>query len=109
MKIEDCIADFQIPQYLHYMDSAATSLIPEPVIAAMNEYDRQYRANVGRGMHRLTRVATQKYQDAHDSISNFIGGKEGTTVFTKNTTETNNYVAAGMEWQTGDRKVTTII
>ncbi len=109
MKIEDCIADFQIPQYLHYMDSAATSLIPEPVIAAMNEYDRQYRANVGRGMHRLTRVATQKYQDAHDSISNFIGGKEGTTVFTKNTTEAINMVAAGMEWQPGDRIVTTII
>lgn len=80
MKIEDCMAYFQIPKYLHYMDSAATSLIPEPVIASMNEYDRQYRANVGRGMHRLTRVATQKYQDAHDSISSFIGGKEGTTV-----------------------------
>ena len=75
MKIEDYIADFQIPQYLHYMDNAATSLITEPVIASMNEYDQQYRANVGRGMHRLTRVATQRYQDAHDSISDFIGGK----------------------------------
>ena len=30
MKIEDCMADFQIPKYLHYMDSAATSLTPEP-------------------------------------------------------------------------------
>ena len=90
MKIEDCMADFQIPKHLHYMDSAATSLIPESVIASMNEYDRQYRANVGRGMHRLTRVATQQYQDAHDSISSFIGGKEGTTVFTRNTTEAIN-------------------
>ena len=108
MRIEDCIADFQIPKYLHYMDSAATSLIPEPVIASMNEYDRQYRANVGRGMHRLTRVATQRYQDSHDSISNFIGGKEGTTVFTKNTTEAINTVALGMDWQPGDKIVTTI-
>ena len=103
------MADFQIPQYLHYMDSAATSLIPEPVIASMNEYDRQYRANVGRGMHRLTRVATQRYQDAHDSISDFIGGKEGTTVFTRNTTEAINMVAAGLDWQPGDRIVTTIV
>ena len=103
MKIEDCIADFQIPQYLHYMDSAATSLIPEQVIASMNEYDRQYRANVGRGMHRLTRVATQRYQDAHDSISDFIGGKDGVTVFTKNTTEAINMVAAGLDWQPGDQ------
>jgi cysteine desulfurase/selenocysteine lyase len=109
MKIEDYIADFQIPQYLHYMDSAATSLIPEPVIASMNEYDRQYRANVGRGMHRLTRVATQRYQDAHDSISDFIGGKDGITVFTKNTTEAINMVAAGLDWQAGDRIVTTIV
>lgn len=108
MKIEDCIADFQIPKHLHYMDSAATSLIPEPVIVSMNEYDRQYRANVGRGMHRLTRVATQRYQDAHDSIGNFIGGKEGTTVFTRNTTEAINMVALGMDWQPRDRVVTTI-
>jgi cysteine desulfurase/selenocysteine lyase len=109
MNIEDCLADFQIPQYLHYMDNAATSLIPEPVINSMNEYDRLYRANVGRGMHRLTRVATQKYQDAHDTVSSFIGGKEGTTVFTRNTTEGINMVAAGLDWHPGDRIVTTVV
>lgn len=108
MKIENCIADFQIPRYLHYMDNAATSLVPEPVITAMNEYDRQYRANVGRGVHRLTRVATQRYQDAHELVSNFIGGKEGTTVFTKNATEAINMVATGLDWHPGDRIVTTI-
>jgi cysteine desulfurase/selenocysteine lyase len=109
MIIEDCIADFQIPKYLHYMDNAATSLIPQQVITSMNEYDQQYRANVGRGMHRLTRVATQRYKDAHDSISAFIGGKEGLTVFTKNTTEAINMVAAGIDWQPGDQIVTTIV
>ena len=109
MKIEDCVTDFRIPQYLHYMDSAATSLIPEPVIASMNEYDRQYRANVGRGMHRLTRVATQRYQDAHESISDFIGGKGGVTVFTRNTTEAINMVASGLDLQAGDRIVTTVV
>jgi len=109
MKIEDCIVDFQIPRSLHYMDSAATSLVPEPVITSMNEYDRQYRSNVGRGMHRLTRVATQKYQDAHELVSNFICGKEGTTVFTRNTTEAINMVAAGLDWHPGDRIVTTVV
>lgn len=109
MDIKDCLTDFQIPEHLHYMDSAATSLIPEPVIASMNEYDRLYRANVGRGMHRLTRVATQKYQDAHDTVSDFIGGKKGTTVFTRNTTEAINTVAAGLDWQPGDRIVTTVM
>ncbi|WP_410509630.1 cysteine desulfurase [Methanosarcina hadiensis] len=109
MNIKDCLADFQIPQYLHYMDSAATSLMPEPVIASMNEYDRQYRANVGRGMHRLTRFATQRYQDAHDKVSGIIGGEKGTTVFTGNTTEAINMVAAGLDWQQGDRVVTTVM
>lgn len=109
MNLEDCLADFQISRYLHYMDSAATSLVPEPVITAMNEYDRQYRANVGRGMHRLTRFATQKYQDAHELVSSFIGGKEGTTVFTKSTTEAINMVAAGLDWHPGDRIVTTVV
>lgn len=109
MNIKDCLADFQIHQYLHYMDSAATSLTPEPVIASMNEYDRQYRANVGRGMHRLTRFATQRYQDAHDTVSGFIGGEKGTTVFTGNTTEAINMVAAGLDWQQGDRVVTTVM
>lgn len=109
MNIKDCLTDFRIPEHLHYMDSAATSLIPEPVIASMNEYDRHYRANVGRGMHRLTRVATQRYQDAHDTVSSFIGGKEGTTVFTRNTTEAINMVADGIDWQPGDRIVTTVM
>lgn len=108
MGIEDCLVDFQIPEYLHYMDSAATSLIPESVIAAMNEYDRQYRSGVGRGMHRLARVATQRYQDTHDKVSSFIGGKGGTTVFTRNATEAINMVAAGLDWKPGDRIVTTI-
>ncbi len=109
MSLEDLLADFQILRYLHYMDSAATSLVPEPVIAAMNEYDRQYRANVGRGMHRLTRVATQKYQDAHELVSGFIGGNKGTTVFTKNTTEAINMVAYGLDWYPGNRIVTTVV
>lgn len=57
-------------------------------------------------MHRLTRVATQKYQDAHDTVGGFIGGEEGITVFTRNTTEAINMVAAGLDWQPGDRVVT---
>jgi hypothetical protein len=46
MKIENCLADFQILQYLHHVDNAATSLIPGSVINSTNEYNRQHRANV---------------------------------------------------------------
>ena len=94
---------------LIYLDSAATSLSPTPVISAMNEYELRYRANVGRGVHRLAVVATQKYADAHEKIASFIGARQGQTVITKNTTEAINMVACGTKWQKGDRVVTTLL
>ncbi|MCX6700784.1 MAG: cysteine desulfurase [Methanomicrobiales archaeon] len=94
---------------LIYLDSAATSLSPTPVISAMNEYELRYRANVGRGVHRLAVVATQKYAGAHEKIASFIGVRQGLVVITKNTTEAINMVACGIEWQKGDRVVTTLL
>ncbi len=69
----------------------------------------QYRANVGRGVHRLSVVATQKYMDAHDKVAGLIGGRHGVTVFTRNTTEAINMVALGMDFRKGDRVVTTLL
>jgi cysteine desulfurase/selenocysteine lyase len=109
VRIEDTREDFPIMKDLIYMDSAATSLSPVPVINAMNEYELRYRANVGRGVHRLAMVATQKYADAHKKIASFIGAKEGQVVITKNTTEAINMVACGLEWQKGDKVVTTLL
>ena len=42
-------------------------------------------------------------------MAEFIGGKNGVTVFTKNTTESVNMVAQGLVWKTGDRVITTIL
>ena len=109
MRIEDAREDFPIMKDLIYMDSAATSLSPVPVINAMDEYELRYRANVGRGVHRLAMVATQKYADAHKKIASFIGGEQGQTIITKNTTEAINMVACGLEWKKGDRIVTTLL
>ena len=69
----------------------------------------RYRSNVGRGVHRLAMVATQKYADAHKMIASFIGAKQGQVVITKNTTEAINMVACGLEWKKGDRIVTTLL
>jgi len=92
-----------------YLDSAATSFSPEPVIAAMVEFEHQYRANVGRGVHRFTRIASQRYWHAHEKVAEFVGGTKGVTVFTKNTTEAINMVAQGLAWKAGDRVITTIL
>jgi cysteine desulfurase/selenocysteine lyase len=101
--------DFPILSDIIYLDNAATSFTPEPVIAAMVEFEHRYRANVGRGVHRLTRIASQRYWHAHEKVAQFIGGRDGIAVFTKNTTEAINMVAHGIEWKPGDRILTTIL
>jgi len=101
--------DFPILGDIVYLDNAATSISPEPVIGSMVEFEHCYRANVGRGVHRLTQVASQRYWYAHEKVAKFINGKEGITVFTKNTTESINMVAQSLGWKAGDRVITTVI
>ncbi|MFZ2072039.1 MAG: cysteine desulfurase [Halobacteriota archaeon] len=102
-------ADFPILRDIIYMDSGATSLTPEPVVEAVSRYYRDYNANVGRGVHRLAKMATQYYEDAHRKVAGFIGAKEGEVIFTKNTTEAINMVAYGLKWEKGDEVVTTAL
>jgi len=102
-------ADFPILKDIIYMDSAATSLTPEPVLEAVLGYYREYNANVGRSVHRLSQFATQKYHNAHRKVAEFIGAKEGEVIFTKNTTEATNMVAYGLRWAKGDEIVTTLL
>jgi cysteine desulfurase/selenocysteine lyase len=102
-------ADFPVLSDVIYLDSAATSLSPEPVLAAMLEFERVYRANTGRGVHRLAQIATQKFWDARQKAKRFIGAESGELIFTRNTTEAINMVALGLPWKKGDRVVTTLL
>ncbi|HDS45978.1 MAG TPA: cysteine desulfurase [Methanomicrobia archaeon] len=103
-------ADFPILRDLIYFDNAATSLTPEPVLQAVLSYYREYKANVGRSSHRLAHEATQRYNDAHRKVAEFIGaGGEGEVIFTKNTTEAINMVAYGLPWKRGDEVITTLL
>lgn len=109
MNFAEIKTDFPILNDIIYMDSASTSLTPEPVLNAVSKYYREYNANVGRGVHRLSQVASQKYKDAHRKIADFIGANEEEVIFTKNTTEAINTVASGLRWKTGDKVVTTLL
>jgi len=102
-------ADFPLLSQVCYLDSAATSLSPEPVLDAMLAYEHECRANAGRGVHRLAQQASQRYRDAHDKVRTFIHAREGMPVFTRNSTEAINMVAAGLPWQKGDQIVTTLL
>lgn len=79
---------------LVYLDSAASSQKPAAVIVAMDEYYRQYHANVHRGVHRLSELATNAYESARVRIGTFIGVSDpDEIVFVGNTTEAFNLVA----------------
>ena len=100
--------DFPILERLIYLDNAATSLSPRQVIEAQVTAEYNYRANVGRGIHRLSRMATHQYQEARETLKKFLGGEHGTLAFTKNTTESANIVARGIHWKKTDRIVTVL-
>ncbi|MFZ2534899.1 aminotransferase class V-fold PLP-dependent enzyme, partial [Methanothrix sp.] len=56
MNVQEIRSDFPILDDLIYLDSAATSLTPEPVLEAVLGYYRSYRANVGRGVYRQAQI-----------------------------------------------------
>jgi len=92
-----------------YLDSAASSLTPEPVLEKMSEFYHNYRANVERGVHKLSKKASEEYDDAHRKIANFINAEFEEIAFTKNTTESINIIANGLDWKRGDKIVTSLI
>lgn len=96
---------------LVYLDSAATSQKPEPVIEVMNDYYRQYNANIHRGIHRLAEEATQAYETAREKVADFIQAPSPEEIiFTRNATESINLVAQSWgrkNFQPGDRILLT--
>ncbi len=76
-----------------YLDSAATSQTPVPVIEAMDRYYREYRASIHRGVYPIASEATDAYEGAREKAAAFVGSTSGETVFTRNATEAINLVA----------------
>lgn len=79
---------------LAYLDNAASSQKPEAVLRVMDEYYRQYNANVHRGVHTLSEEATAAYELARLKVSRFIHSpSDKQVIFTRGTTEGINLVA----------------
>jgi cysteine desulfurase/selenocysteine lyase len=100
LDVERIREDFPILQrefdgtQLVYLDNAATSQTPEPVVEVIADYYRRYNANVHRGLHQLSQEASIAYEAAHDRVAEFVGaGGREEVVFTKNATEAVNTVA----------------
>ncbi len=79
---------------LVYLDNAATSQTPRQVVESISDYYYTKNANVHRGVHMLSQVATDAYESARNKIAQFIGAHVGCEIiFTKGTTEAINLVA----------------
>jgi len=99
-----------LEQGLIYLDNAASSLTPEPVVQKEMEFYHEYRANVERGVHRWSQRASEEYESAHRDIAEFIGApSRGNIALTGNTTQGINLVANSIKWNKGDGIVTTVI
>jgi cysteine desulfurase/selenocysteine lyase len=80
---------------LHYLDSAATSQKPQSVIDALTRYYEEENGNIHRGVHYLSELATQRYDETREATRRFINAtSHNEVVFTRNTTEGINLVAS---------------
>ena len=79
---------------LVYLDNAATSQKPAAVIEAITAYYERENANIHRGVHYLSELATAGYESARETLRRFLGASEAEEiVFTRGTTESINLVA----------------
>lgn len=79
---------------LIYLDNGATAQKPQIVIDAIQHYYEFENANIHRGVHYLSQVATEKYEQARKTIQAYINAKhEEEVIFTKGTTDSINLVA----------------
>ncbi len=83
-------------QDLVYLDNAATSQTPTQVIDVIVDYYQSYNANIHRGVHTLSQEATDKFEQARQSIQNHFNiRKSHEVIFTSGTTHSINLVAFG--------------
>ncbi|MBO3090423.1 cysteine desulfurase [Schleiferilactobacillus harbinensis] len=96
-----------------YLDSAATSQKPQAVIDALVHYYTRQNANVHRGVYTLAEQATEAYENARQTVADFIHAEDtANIIFTRGTTESLNWIAqswGGTHIQAGDEIIITIM
>ena len=79
---------------LAYLDNGATTQKPKQVIAIVNKMYSEYNSNIHRGVHFLSNKSTELYEDARNTVKEFINAENNEEIiFTKGTTDSINLVA----------------
>jgi cysteine desulfurase / selenocysteine lyase len=100
--VERIRADFPIldlkvnGKELVFLDNAASSQMPRPVIDRLERYQTAEHANIHRGVHYLSEAATAAYEGARRKVQRFINAREEREViYTRGTTDSINLVMHG--------------
>ena len=81
---------------LVYFDNGATSQKPQVVIDAISKHYQEINANIHRGVHTLSQLATDAYEESRTKIQKHINAKQtNEVIFTSGTTHSVNIIAAG--------------
>ena len=117
--VERVRADFPILKLavagkpLVYLDNAASSQMPQPVIDRLVRYQTTEHANIHRAVHYLSEAATAAYEASRVTLQRFINAPDAREViFTSGTTEGINLVAQGWGRQNikaGDEIILTVL
>jgi cysteine desulfurase/selenocysteine lyase len=78
---------------LVYLDNAATTQKPQAVLDAIVEGYSKWNANVHRGVHHLSQVATEKHEQARKKVAEWLNAEAEEVIFTKGTTDGINMLA----------------
>ncbi len=80
---------------LVYLDNAATTQKPQVVIDALTKYYETINSNIHRGVHYLSQLATDEFEQAREAVRRFINASHSyEVVFTRGATDSINLVAA---------------
>lgn len=93
---------------LVFLDSAASTQKPGPVVDAMkNAYLYEY-ANIHRGSYELANKATENFENARLTISNYMGSRPEEIIFVRNATEGLNLISFGLA-NTGNKRKKIVV
>jgi cysteine desulfurase/selenocysteine lyase len=126
---EEVRAQIPIMQKYTYLDNAATTPVPLPILEAVKEYICEYPANIERGAYSIAALASDKVDQARENIAKLLlHCKNSEFIFTRNETQGGNFVAHALlnpllnregnafreiaplvQWQPNDEIVSTIV
>ena len=79
---------------LIYLDNGATTHKPKIVLERLDKFYKEENSNIHRGVHYLSQLASEKYENARSSLKSYINASlDEEIIFTKGTTESINLVA----------------